>query len=160
MSVNYVGIVVLLVVLAVVATLFALVDKMLKGDSAKKPAEKKTEVAKPAQEIKPIESVQETKPINTGSRMQIYNSELADDLNAMLSEQPESSQSSRLQVETHTNRESNISKYIHEKNYHGFDFNTDDADSVSAEDNQPMSFSREDYKKFMALSNIDDDKPL
>ena len=47
------------------------------------------------------------------------------------------------------------------KNYHNFDFdNVENNDALvdSVDDNKPMTFTREDYKRFMALSNIDDKK--
>lgn len=149
------SIIILLVVLVVVIILFAGVDKFLKGGVVKKSPEKKT-ASKPVVEEKTVK--EPTKPKNenpTVPVMKIYNSELADDLNAMLKE-TDSSKSSRLQIENHINRASHISQYIHDKNYHSFDFGneTEDADEV----NETLTFNRDDYKRFMALSNIEDKK--
>ena len=156
MSSSYVLIIFLLILLGVVPLLFFLVDRSLKGGSAK-PAEKKAESPKAVVE-KPAEPVKaaEVKPAVT---MKIYNSELADDLNKML-EETDTNQSSRIQIENHTNKESNISKYITEKKYHGFDFGADGEGIIDDTESEQFTFNREDYKKFMALSNIDDNKPL
>ncbi len=143
----------LLVVLVLLCVFFAFVDKLLKGGASKKiedkkPAPKTELVEKPVAKL-PTEN--QPQPV-----MQIYNSELADDLNAMLKE-TKKEKSSRLQIQNHTDKVSNISKYIQSKNYHGFDFNSD-ATSEDEQDENHLTFSRDDYKRFMALSNIDDKK--
>ncbi len=148
---TFVFIIILLAVLAFVLVFFAVVDRLLKGGTAKKTPEKKP-TSKPVSTEKAVEQpAVETKIQPT---MKIYNSELADDLNAMLKD-AKIDQSSRLQIEKHIERESNISKYIQSKNYHGFNFDTDTA---TDNDEEPLTFTREDYKRFMALSNIDDKK--
>ena len=90
--------------------------------------------------------------------MEIYNSELADDLQAMLNEQPAET-SSRLQIENHVKKSGNIAQYLQSKNYHGFNFDAD-VNPAEPDDNEKPSFTSEDYKRIMALSNIDDHKPL
>lgn len=143
----------LLVVLVVVIVFFAILDKYLKS-GAKKSAEKKTEPKKVAE--KPIvkETVIETK---TPTEMRIYNSELADDLNEML-KNSKNDETSRLQIQNHLDKKSNISKYLESKNYHSFDFGTVDDDIVEEDNQAPLTFTKEDYKRIMALSNIDDKK--
>ena len=143
----------LLIILILISVFFALVDKLLKGGT-----NKKTEDKKPVPKTEPIEKPVAKLPTENKPQpvMQIYNSELADDLNAMLKESKEE-KSSRLQIENHTDRVSNISKYIQSKNYHGFDFNSEDQ-YVAGQDEDQLTFTREDYKRFMALSNIDDKK--
>lgn len=152
MASDYGFIFVLLAVLIVVIVFFAIVDYYLKNSGKKKTVEKKP-AAKPVVEEKPKE-VKPTEPKSTPV-MKIYNSELADDLNKIIKE-TDTSQTSRLNVESHLGRESNISKYIHEKNYQGFHFDAEN-DNLTEED-ETMTFTREDYKRFMALSNIDDKK--
>lgn len=155
---NYFVIVILVITVIVVALLFKFLDFVLNGGfPKKKSAEKKPAVKSVTAEEQIKKSVVENKPTVS---MKIYNSELADDLEAMLKKSSENSQSSRLQVENHVNTENNnISKYIKEKKYSSFDFGV--GDSTNQDDvEEPMTFTREDYKKFMALSNIDDDKPL
>ena len=150
MAEGYLGYVIAaLVILAVVLVVFLLADKFLKQDGSKVTKDKKTD--EPAVE-KPVEKVPEApkSPV-----LQIYNSELADDLNEML-KHTDNSENSRLNIESHLDRESNISRYIHEKKYEGFNFA--DENAPAEEEDQPMKFTREDYKKFMALSNIDDPK--
>ncbi len=146
--------VVLMIVLIVVVASFAVLDRMLKGGSTKKAAPKNT-VPKKAPVEKPIEeSIAVTK---TPPTMNIYNSELADDLNEML-KSADNTGPTRLQIENHINKESNISKYLQSKNYRGFNFGDESAADNDTE--EPLSFTREDYKRIVALSNIDDNKPL
>ncbi len=149
---TFVFIIILLAVLVFVLVFFAVVDRLLKGGTAKKTPEKKA-TAKPVTNEKAVENpTAETKVQPT---MKIYNSELADDLNAMLKD-TKTDQSARLQIEKRIERESNISKYIQSKNYHGFNFDADT--TVTNDDEEHLTFTREDYKRFMALSNIDDKK--
>lgn len=152
MTNNYFGYIIgTLVVLAVVMVVFLLVDRLLKNDGKKAAAE-----TKPAD--KPVEKPAE-KPVTEVKipTIQIYNSELADDLNEIL-KHTNSNNDARLNIESRVDRESNISKYIHDKKYESFNF-ADETESMTQDDEQqPMKFTREDYKKFMALSNIDDKK--
>lgn len=148
-------IVILLIILIVVVVSFAVLDRLMKG-GFKKPAEKTSTPAKAAQDKPAEKPVEEPK---APTAMKIYNSELADDLNAMLKD-ADTATPARLQIENHMNKESNIAKYLQSKNYHGFDFGMDDNFSMDDEANEPMTFTREDYKRFVALSNIDDKKPL
>lgn len=152
MTTNYFGYIIgTLVVLAVVMIVFLLVDKLLKSDGKKVDAKTKP-ADKPAE--KPTEKVVSEVKAPT---IQIYNSELADDLNEIL-KHTNSDNDARLNIESRVDRESNISKYIHAKKYESFNF-ADETESISQdEEQQPMKFTREDYKKFMALSNIDDKK--
>ncbi|MCM1403940.1 MAG: hypothetical protein NC133_00300 [Prevotella sp.] len=147
-------IVVLMIFLIIVVVLFAVLDRMLKGGSTKKAAPKnqgpkKTPIAKPTAEPT---VVNQTPPV-----MKIYNSELADDLNEML-KSADNSGTARLQIENHINKESHIAKYLQSKNYRSFNFGDDETADNTAD--EPLSFTREDYKRIMALSNIDDQKPL
>ena len=144
-----------LIVLVVVVLLFALVDRLLK--SGQKKVADKTPAPKEKPAEKPLaETVEEIKP---QPDMKIYNSELADDLNDIL-KKSNSNASNRLQIENHMNKEGNIAKYIKSKNYQTFDFGTDDDAAVADEGDKPLSFTREDYKRIVALSNIDESKPL
>ena len=130
--------------------------KLVKKENPVSEGRKKTESKPIVSEKTSNEQISEIKSRPT---MKIYNSELADDLNAML-KQSSNNESSRLQIENRKNRESNISKYIREKKYRSFDFGKVDDEPIEDDDNEPLTFSREDYKKFMALSNIKDKKPL
>ncbi len=146
MSGNYISYIIgLLIVLAVVLVLFILVDKLLKDGNKKvtkaEPSSGKTSSEKPADKTATVE----TKiPV-----MHIYNSELADDLNRMIKDSTPN-ETTRLKVE---NKQSSISKYIQSKNYESFNFANDF--ETSDDEDDTMKFTREDYKKFMALSNID-----
>lgn len=150
MADSYLGYIIgALVILAAILVVLLLTDKLLKTDN-KKPDPNPTEeqpVEKPAE--KPTTAV--NAPV-----MQIYNSELADDLNELL-KNSKNDGDSRLNVEGRIDRQSNITKYIHEKKYEGFNF-VDDDSKTNQEEDVGMKFTREDYKKFMALSNIDDKK--
>ncbi len=150
-------IIILLIALGVVVLLFAVVDRILKRSGATKKADEKKTESKPI--VSEKTSNEQISEIKSRPTMKIYNSELADDLNAML-KQSSNNESSRLQIENRKNRESNISKYIREKKYRSFDFGKVDDEPIEDDDNEPLTFSREDYKKFMALSNIKDKKPL
>ena len=149
MVTNYVGFMIgLIIFLVIVVIAFGLIDRLL-NQKPSEPKKNESDAVKPAPaEEKP--PISESKP----NVMQIYNSELADDLNEML-KHTDNNENARLNLENHIDKESNISKYIHEKNYQSFDF-ADSDDSTSSDEEQPMTFTREDYKKFMALSNIDD----
>ncbi len=152
-------IIVLLVILFVLIAVFALLEKYIKAGPTKKTEEKKTEsVAKQTAEVKPSNQKSDVE-VKTPVEMKIYNSELADDLNQMIKDS-NSVQSSRLQIENHLDKESNIRKYIKNKNYHSFDFGTENDDDNSTEEEPAITFTSEDYKRIMALSNIDDNKPL
>ncbi len=150
-------IIILLIALGVVVLLFAVVDRIFKKSGATKKADEKKTESKPI--VSEKTSNEQISEIKSRPTMKIYNSELADDLNAML-KQSSNNESSRLQIENRKNRESNISKYIREKKYRSFDFGKVDDEPIEDDDNEPLTFSREDYKKFMALSNIKDKKPL
>lgn len=148
-------IITLLIVLIIVVVLFMLLDCFLKGGT-KKTVEKapaKTEKAEKQIETKPTPVENKVLPA-----MQIYNSELADDLEKML-KNTNLSEPARLEMEKHLNKESNIAKYIQSKNYHNLDFDSEE-DTVSNNEDETLTFNREDYKRFLALSNIDEDKPL
>ena len=145
----------LLIVLLFVMIFFAVLDKLLKGDIGKKKPAPKTEESKKVAKEQVPEKPKPEEP--TQPAMKIYNSELADDLAAMIKAEGDTS-TTRLQIEKHTNRESNIAKYIQSKNYHGFDFGTEE--SAAEKDNEDLTFTSEDYKRIVALGNIDDAKPL
>ena len=147
------SIIVLMIILIIVVVLFALLDRLLKG-SPKKTTEKSVAPKKTVTE-KPVEEP----AAKTLPEMKIYNSELADDLNAIIKNSNQSVPQ-RLQIENHIDKESNISKYLRSKNYRSFDFGTDDENAATDDEKQPLTFTREDYKRIMALSNIDDKKPL
>lgn len=143
----------LLIALVVIVLFFAIVDKLLKGSASKKAEDKK-----PTPKNEPVEKPAAKLPTENQPQpvMQIYNSELADDLNAMLNETKEE-KTSRLQIENRADKVSNISKYIQSKNYHGFDFDSEGLNTTEQDEDQ-LTFTRDDYKRFMALSNIDDKK--
>ncbi len=145
-------VIVLMIVLIVVVASFAVLDRMLKGGT-NKVAEKKSAPKKTPAEI----PTEEPAAVKTLPAMNIYNSELADDLNAMIKNSNQNTPA-RLQIENHINKESNITKYLQSKNYRGFDFGDDE--TVTDDTEQPLTFTREDYKRIVALSNIDDKKPL
>lgn len=129
---------------------FAIVDKFLKGG---KKIDKKTESIK-IPEKSSIETVSvENK--NSLPTMKIYNSELADDLSEIL-KSSQNETSSRLKIENRSDKENNIAKYIKSKNYRSFDFNTEETANTDTE--KELSFTLEDYKRIMAISNIDDKK--
>ncbi|MBR4419100.1 MAG: OadG family protein [Clostridia bacterium] len=141
--------IVMLLILVGIIVLFALVDWLMKNDSKKK----ETKVEQQAEPKAPeAENKEEAVPT-----MKIYNNELADDLNEII-QKTEQEHSSRLKVEKHTNKEGNISKYIKRKNYQEFDFGNNESDDKSVEEEGSMSFTMDDYKRIMALSNIDDKK--
>lgn len=142
----------MLIMLIVIVVIFALLDRAMKSGIKKTSENNSTPEEKP--EAKPIEEpVQETKP---APKMEIYNSELADDLNEMLKDSKQTS-SSRLQIENHLNKGSNIAKYIQEKNYRSFDFGAENNISDGIDD---ATMNREELKRIIALSHINDDKPL
>lgn len=157
------SIIVMLILLVVVIVFFAVLDRLLKDKTSKKNTKEN-----PTPKTKPVEQPTVTAPINpatepaaetvTPATMQIYNSELADDLYEML-KNSDTNKSSRLQIENHMGKESNITKYLQSKNYQSFDFaKYDSGDSENHE--EPLSMTPEDYKRIVALSNIDDHKPL
>ena len=154
MTTGFEYIFILIIILVVVLILFAVVDRLLKGGTAKKSSTKKP-VTKTVET--PKESKETPKEIKVPTVMKIYNSELADDLNAILKESG-TNKSQRLQMENHVNKESNISKYIQSKNYQSFDFGVDQDERTDEDADKPLTFTRDDYKRFMALSNIDDKK--
>ena len=141
--------IVMLLILVGIIVLFALVDWLMKNDSKKKEAKVEQQAEPKAPEA---ENKEEAVPT-----MKIYNNELADDLNKII-QQTEQEHSSRLKVDKHTNKEGNISKYIKRKNYQEFDFGNNELDDKSVEEEDSMSFTMDDYKRIMALSNIDDKK--
>ena len=140
--------IVAIIILVFVLCVFAIVDSMLK----KSPKTEKT----PTKSVKekaetPAIPKEETPPV-----MQFYNTHLADDLNEIL--ENTNKDNNRLQIENHLNKKGNVAKYIQSKNYHGFNFETEDAPTEVTKDE--LTFTQEDYKRIMALSNIDDRKPL
>lgn len=139
------------VILVSVIIIFAFVDRMLKGSTKK--SETKTEKTKAAENPKP-EIIDQEKKIST---MKIYNSELADDLNKII-EASEKDESSRIKIDQYTNKEGSISKYIKKKNYQTFDFGGTDEDENVGDDEDSISFTLDDYKRIVAISNIDDKK--
>ena len=143
-----------IIVLVVMLVLFAIIDRVLKG-STKKSTEKKSEEKPNKPEPKPV-IAEDKKVTPVEPQMKIYNSELADDLNEILKKTQVDS-SARLKIENHMNKESNVAKYIKSKNYRSFHFEEQDGTNDEQEE-QPMSFTVEDYKRIMALSNIDDKK--
>ena len=144
------------IVLVMVVIGFAILDKLLKGTPAKKT--EKPALEKDAKSEPPVVEKNIVTNTATSPKLKIYNSELADDLNKIIKESSQTS-SSRLQIENHINKETNIIKYVQNKKYQSFDF-SDDTTKENETDDQPLTFSREDYKRFMALSNIEDKKPL
>ena len=144
-----------IIIIAVIVALFAILDRVLKGGTKKaekKPEEKKPE-PKPAPA--PVQPISKLEPeVVQKPTMQIYNSELADDLNEIL-KKTETDNTVRLKIENHVHKESNVAKYIKSKNYRNFDFGTEEN---TEEKEEPMTFTIEDYKRIMALSNIDDKK--
>ncbi len=142
--------IVLVLILVGIVILFAVADHLLKTNSKKN--EKKVEQPKAEQEVSVVEKKEEVVPT-----MKIYNSELADDLNEII-KQTEQEHSTRLKVDKHTNKEGNISKYIKRKNYQEFDFGGSEEEEMVTQEEDPISFTMDDYKRIMALSNIDDKK--
>ena len=139
-------------IVVIISLLFKILDHFLKNGfkkTEKKTEEKKTP-AKPETVLTPTNQQTEVKPT-----MKIYNSELADDLNKILKDS-ETEDSVRLKIENHVHKESNVAKYIKSKNYQGFDFGG--AETNDEEVEKPLSFTIDDYKRIMALSNIDEKK--
>lgn len=142
-----------IIIIAVIVALFAILDRVLKGGTKK--AEKKPEEKKPEPAPAPVQPISKPEPEAVQKpTMQIYNSELADDLNEIL-KKTETDNTVRLKIENHVHKESNVAKYIKSKNYRNFDFG---AEENTEEKEEPMTFTIEDYKRIMALSNIDDKK--
>ncbi|MBQ7973459.1 MAG: hypothetical protein IJ295_00685 [Clostridia bacterium] len=141
------------IVLLVVIAFFAILDRLIKNSGSKKPVEKKPEPKKTTEKVEPAPAPVETP--KTIPAMKIYNSQLADDLNEIIKKN-DNDKSARLKIENHIHKEGNISKYIKGKNYQGFNFGTDEINAD--EEDKPMSFTIDDYKRIMALSNIDDKK--
>ncbi len=143
--------IVALVVLFVLVLFFNLLERFLKGSSKKATEKPVAPKPSPAKDVEPSET-----PV-----LKIYNSELADDLQEIL-KQSNNNETARLQVESHISKEGNIAKYIKSKNYSGFNFDNDDETDASDDEDgdKGLSFTKEDYKRIMALSNIDDKKSL
>lgn len=123
--------------------LFFVVDHFLLSD-------KKRDSKKPAKETPKTPEPKVTKPepkpeVKEPQSATIYNSNLADELDAAL-KQPTSTAQSR----------SSIAEYIAKKNYHAFNF--DDVGVTDAEAGEDFTITKDDYKKMVALSNITDKK--
>lgn len=144
--------IILVLLLIGVIILFAVSDRLLKGSSKKN--EKKTNEIEPPKENPKQDLPNKEQDVRT---MKIYNSELADDLNALI-EKSNQETSSRLKIEKYEDKEGNISKYIKRKNYQEFDFGSANENEEQGEDADSISFTVDDYKRIMALSNIDDKK--
>ena len=143
----------LIIVLVFVICFFAVLDRLLKSGAKK--SDKKKETKK--NEEKKAEPVEEKPVVNKPQpTMKIYNSELADDLNEIL-KTSQADASIRLKIENQMKNESNIAKYIKSKNYQSFNFESN-LDDSEEDVEKPLSFSIEDYKRIVALSNIDDKK--
>ncbi len=139
----------IIVLLVVLLGLFLLVDWYLKRDNKNKA----TKTATKNEVTKPITTAAKTEPATAVAQpaMTIYNSNLADDLSTML-ETGHAEPTDRKHTGLNANQ-SKIAKYIAEKNYHTFAFDADPNTETI-----PMSLTAEDYKKFVAISNIDDKK--
>ena len=140
--------------LVIVLVLFLLGDWYLKRSGQKKtdkPAAKNE--AKAATEVKPnrTESAS-TAATTTPPTMNIYNSNLADDLDTML--EVSKSQPTHQERSNQITTKSHIADYVAAKHYHTFSFDED----ANEEEKPTMTFTKEDYKKIVALSNIDDKK--
>lgn len=139
--------------LVVLLLLFVLVDWYLKRGNQKK-ADKpaaKTETPKPTAAKE--KAIPEAAPTTVAlPSMNVYNSNLADDLDAML--KAGNSQSVRQERTNKITTKGHIADYVAAKNYHTFSFDVDPNEDVD----QSTTFTKEDYKKFVALSNIDDKK--
>lgn len=132
--------------------LFFLVDRYLLKDK-KKDASKPTKDAKPAE---PKVAKPETKPEPQAQKtVAIYNSNLADELDATLKQKTLINES-RLN-EPQTSRRGNIAQYIAQKKYKPFNFSDAELDEMPP-DADKLSITKEDYKKIVALSNITDKK--
>lgn len=137
--------------------LFFLTDLFLKKG-------KKTTAPKPEKETPKPTAVKDTpaaiKPVPTPTEKvaPIYNSDLADELDDIIKQNSPEDQT-RIQIGKHVRAKSNIAQYLETKNYHTFDFhegavNPDEA----ATGDDKMTFTKEDYKRIVALSNIDTKK--
>lgn len=140
--------------LVIVLLMFVLVDWYLKRGNQKqsdKPAVKK-EATEPtdAKEKPTAEPVSTT--VTPLPAMNIYNSNLADDLDAMI--KADKAQPTRQERGNQITTRGHIAEYVAAKNYHTFSFDAEPNEDV----NPSMTFTKEDYKKIVALSNIDDKK--
>lgn len=140
--------------LVVVLLLFFLADWYLKRGDKKKTAKPNTKPAPTATPNKADKPSTEAKPVTktTLPTMTIYNSNLADDLDVMLRDKQ--TQPGRPNLSNRVATKGHIANYVAEKNYHTFDF----AEPALTDEPEPMTFTKEDYKKIVALSNIDDKK--
>ena len=140
--------------LVIVLLLFVLVDWYLKRGNQKqtaKPAVKK-EVTEPTDAKEKSTPEPAATAVTSLPSMNIYNSNLADDLDAML--KASKSQPTRQERSNQITAKGHIADYVAIKNYHTFAFDTEPNEDAE----QPMTFTKKDYKKFVALSNIDDKK--
>ena len=90
-----------IIIIAVIVALFAILDRVLKGGTKKtekKPEEKKSQPEPAPVPVQPI-SKPEPEAVQKPT-MQIYNSELADDLNDIL-RKTETDNTVRLKIENH-----------------------------------------------------------
>jgi len=142
-----------IIILVIVIILFAILERIMKNSP-----KKNTEKASP-KVVKELPKVtEETTKIENPINMKIYNNELADDLNEIINKS--NNKDKRLQIENHLNKKGNIANYIQSKNYHGFNFDTEEVVNEEVTDEDVPTFTKEDYKRIMAFSNIDDKKSL
>lgn len=140
------GVIGLLIILLIV---FALVEKYLKREPQKKtPSQPKqtTPAPTPASDTKPSVPVTPAAP----KELIIDNNHLADDLEEII-RQTDVKPETRLQVGQRVKHQSNIAKYVAEKNYQTFNYEIIDLNETEPKDTS-------DYQRAMALSNIPEHK--
>ena len=136
----------LLVILVIV---FALVERYLKREPQKKVTsepQKTTVTPTPASAPKPSAPTNSAVP----KELIIDNNHLADDLEDII-RQTDVKPATRLQVGQRVQYQSNIAKYVAEKNYQTFNYEIVDLNETEPKDTK-------DYQRAMALSNIPEPK--
>lgn len=142
-----------IIILIIVLLLFAVLDRLIKS-SPQKNIEKTTPKVSKETPIVPIEVPKNDNP----PVMKVYNNELADELNEIIKKN--NNEDKRLQIDNHLNKKSNIANYIQNKKYSTFNFDSETIPNDENTDEEVSSFTKEDYKRIMAFSNIDDKKTL
>lgn len=135
--------------LVILVIIFALVERYLKREPQKKaPAEPKKATPNPT----PASAAKPSVPTNSAAPKELIidNNHLADDLEEII-RQTDVKPATRLQVGQRVHHQSNIAKYVAEKNYQTFNY-----EIVDLNETEPKDVN--DYQRAMALSNIPEPK--
>ncbi len=146
---------IVIALLVMILLLFFLADWYLKRSDKKKTSKPVISQKTPAETAKEKQTPTVTNPDKQvkPTTMTIYNSNLADDLDAILKDEETSSLHHNLS--NRLTSKGQIANYVAEKHYHTFTF---DNQPETIDNSETPTFTKEDYKKIVALSNIDDKK--